>query len=196
MIADFEDVTQDARSSLVISSECFSVLARWRGHCYRRWSRVVSRWEGILARFCEVRAEKRWFLNKSRVLVLPRAPSGTEDTIPSIRSSSAFALTLIMAVWEQRLPRSVHPFKWAVLGSGSHSLGESKWFLWDRSPVHPIMKRLLLSYWNIKAHAAWNRLKLMKVIRSFVTDGWQETVERWPPFSPRRSVAMREDVFI
>lgn len=31
----FEDVTQDAHRSLAILSQCFSILARWRGHCRR-----------------------------------------------------------------------------------------------------------------------------------------------------------------
>lgn len=35
----------------------------------------------------------------------------------------------------------------------------------------PSNYEVFLSLCNIKAHAEWNRLKLMKVIRSFVTDG-------------------------
>lgn len=199
MRADFEDVSQDACRSLVILSECFSILARWRGdrRCGRELSsgsQSAGKLPGVLGR--------TWSVPEMQCFVLLCAHSA-EKTHTYTHSSSPFFVFHhsynghMCAMGKTCSPSpslSVHPFKWAVHGSGSHSLWVSIWFLWDYSPVHLIMNRLFLSFWNIKAHAEWNRLKLMKMIWSFVTDGWQATIKaasHWP----RRAVVMQAEHF-
>lgn len=74
---------QDARRSLAISSGCFSILARWRGHCRRgrelsSGSQSVGKLLACLGMECARNIKE--FLSKSRVLLLLCARSSSEGT--------------------------------------------------------------------------------------------------------------------
>lgn len=186
MIADFEDVIQDVRRSLAILSEHFSILARW--HRQRLCDGELSwgsRWESCLACSGTECASDMEFFNWKLSTWVPVCLIQQRNTHTHMHLKSLAALTCIMGIHRQQEDLlshspslSVHHFKWLVLGS--ESLWISNWFLWDCSPVHLIIKRHFHSFWNIKAHTVWNRLKLMKLIWSFVTDGWKETETTGP----------------
>lgn len=160
---DFEVEAQDACLSLVILSECFSMLARWRGQCWRgrksnAGSQSVGKLSGLLG--CRMfQKYKNGFFSKSQVLGLLCSEETHIHTVPLV--------TVIEDVFNGRtcfssLSRRLHPSGYARVKFAF--VTESGTFLRDSSPVHLIMRQLFCSFRNVKADAEWNRLEMMKVI--------------------------------
>lgn len=173
-----EEVTQDARccpdmlSEIFLGFFFFSIWARWRGLCRHGREFSSARAESLARNMKEFPSKSwktlEWWHTLSFVpcFVRPRSLSGNGHVQAEGEAAPS--------------PPPPSLFPWAVLGSGSHSLRVSNWFLRDCRPLSSnyepsfLFLFLFLPFWNIKGDAERNRLELMKVIWSFVTAGWTE----------------------